>query len=84
MLREVSIHFEGCSKDSMYFSFLLFSYIILLYTGLVTIIYDIHCSLFSYIYDDVCCFSPISPYVVSLLSLYTCFFMYTIFISVSH
>ena len=32
-----------------------------------------------YIYDDVCCYSPISPCVVSFLSLYTCFFMYVIF-----
>ena len=40
--------------------------------------------IFIYIYDDVCCFSPIFSYVVSFLSLYTCFFMYAIFISVSH
>ena len=35
--------------------------------------------MFIYICDDVCCFSPISPCVVSFLSLYTCFFMYAIF-----
>ena len=48
----------------------------------------IHCTLFSYIYDDddddVCFSSPTSTCVVSFLSLYTCFFMYAIFISVSH
>ena len=41
-------------------------------------IYDIHCPLFLYIYDDVCCSSPISPCVIFFLSLYTCFFMYAI------
>ena len=30
------------------------------------------------IYDDVCCYSPTSPCIVSFLSLYRCFFMYAI------
>ena len=34
--------------------------------------------------DDVCFSSPTSTCVVSFLSLYTCFFVYAIFISVSH
>ena len=65
---------------SLFFSF----YISLLYTGLVTIY--LHALYFTFhIYDDDECFySPISTYVVSFLSLYTCFFMYAIFISVSH
>ena len=65
----------------LFFS-LSFSYIILLYTSLVTI-YLWHTLylflMYIYIYDDVCCYSPISPCVVSFLSLYTCFFMYVIF-----
>ena len=36
-----------------------------------------------YIYDDVC-FLHLPLHVLFLFSLYTCFFMYTIFISVSH
>ena len=39
---------------------------------------------FSYIYDDVCSFSPIPLRVFSFHSLYTCFFMYAIFNFVSH
>ena len=65
----------------MFFPFLYLSYIILLYTSLVTIFlitYIVLLFLF-YIYDDVCCYSSISPYVVSFFSLYTCFFMYAIF-----
>ena len=65
----------------MFFPFLYFSYIILLYTSLVTIFlitYIVLLFLF-YICDDVCCYSSISPYVVSFFSLYTCFFMYAIF-----
>ena len=62
------------------FLFSLFSYSILLYTGLVTI-YLWHTLylflIYIYIYD-VCWFSTISPYVVSFLSLYRCFFMYAI------
>ena len=55
-----------------------------LYTGLVTIftyfmlIFDI------YIYIWCVSSSPSSTCVVSFLSLYTCFYMYTILISVSH
>ena len=69
----------------MYF-FFLFSYISLLYTGLVTIIIMTYIVLYFLIYDDdVCSFSsPISTCVASFLSLYTCFFMYAILISVSH
>ena len=65
---------------SLFFSF----YISLLYTGLVTIY--LHALYFTFhIYDDdVCFYSPISTYVVSFLSFYTYFFMYAIFISVSH
>ena len=68
----------------MYF-FFLFSYISLLYTGLVTIIFIyIHCTLSFISDDDVCFSSPISTCVVSFLSLYTRFFIYAIFIFVSH
>ena len=50
-----------------------------LYIGLVTIYLWHTLYLFLiYIYDDVCSYSPISPCVVSFLSLYTCFFMYAI------
>ena len=69
------------------FFFFLFSYIILLYIGLVTIYLCHTLYLFSYIYIyiyDVCFFSPISQCVISFLSLYICFFMYAIFIFVSH
>ena len=39
-----------------------------------------HCTFFIvYIYDDVVIISPISPCVISFLSLYTCFFIYAIF-----
>ena len=46
----------------------------------------IHCTLFSYIWWWCMFFfsSPISTCVVPFLSLYTCFFMYAIFIFVSH
>ena len=74
---------EGCSEDFMYFYFF-FCYIILLYTSLMTIFLRHTLYLFSHIYDDVCCSSPISLYVVSFLSLYTCFFKYAIFIFVLH
>ena len=50
-----------------------------LYTGLMTIYLWHTLYLFLiFIYDDVCYYSPISLCVVSLLSLYTCFFMYAI------
>ena len=44
----------------------------------------IHCTLFFVYDDDICFSSPTSTCVVSFLSLYTCFFMYAILISVSH
>ena len=64
----------------IYFSFLSFCYIILLYTGLLTIYlwHTLYLFLID-IYDDVCYFSPICQCVVSFLSLYTCFSMYAIF-----
>ena len=56
----------------------------IMHTGPMTI-YDIYCNLFFHMYVMMMyVFSPISPCVVSFLSLYTCFFTYTIFISVSH
>ena len=72
------LYIYGCSEDLMYVSFL---YLLLHYpfTSLVTIFLWHTLYLFLiYIYDDVCCYSPISSCVVSFLSLYTCFFMYTI------
>ena len=66
----------------MYFLFL-FIYISLLYTDLVTILS--HTLYFIFIYDDDVCFSsPTYTCVVSFQSLYTCFFMYAILISISH
>ena len=74
------LYFEGCSEDYMYFSFLYLSYFILLYTSLVTIYWWHTLYLFLIIiYDDVCSYSPISPCIVSFLSLYTCFFLFAIF-----
>ena len=65
----------------MYFLFF-FIYISLLYTGLVTVLHTLY---FIFIYDDDVCFSsPTSTYVVSFLTLYTCFFMYVTLIYVSH
>ena len=73
--------FEGCSENFMYFLF--FFIYVLLCTGLVTIY--LHTLYFIFIYDDDVCFSsPTSTCVVSFPFLYTCFFMYAIFISVSH
>ena len=46
--------------------------------------YIVFIYIYIYIYDDVCCFSSISLCVISFFSLYTCFFIYAIFISVSH
>ena len=67
----------------MYF-FFLFSYISLLYTGLVTIIIMTYIVLYFLIYvDDACSFSsPTITCIVFFLSLFICFFMYAIFISV--
>ena len=69
--------FEGCSEAYMYFSFFLVTLAscTLTYIVLYFLIYD----------DNVCSFSsPTSTYVVSFLSLYTCFFMHAILISISH
>ena len=67
----------------MYFLFFLI-YISLLYTSLVTIL--LHTLYFIFIYMMMMYVfpSPISTCIVSFLSLYRCFFMYAIFISVSH
>ena len=80
------ISFEGSSKDLCMFLFFLFRYIILfvhrscdhLVIANIVLIYLL------YIYDDVVIISPISPCVVSFLSLYTCFLCMQSFISVSH
>ena len=64
----------------MYFSFFLVTLasctsVIMTYIALYYLMYD----------DDVCSFSsPTSICVVSFLSLYTCFFMHAILISISH
>ena len=60
-----------------------FYYISLLYLGFVTIIFKNIVLIFIYD-DDVCFSSPTFICVVSSLSLYACFFMYAIFISVLH
>ena len=60
-----------------------FYYISLLYLGFVTIIFTYIALIFIYD-DDVCFSSPTFTCVVSSLSLYACFFMYAIFISISH
>ena len=57
------------------FLFFLFEIHFVLYMGLVTII-DIHCSYIPYIMMYVFFFPPISSYVISFLSLYTCFLYY--------
>ena len=46
--------------------------------------YYIHCNLFLCIWWWCIFYSPTSACIISFLSLYTCFFMYSIFISVSH
>ena len=52
------------------------------YTFGLVIIY-LHTLYFIFIYDDVVCFAlPTSTCVISFLSLYICFFMYTILIFV--
>ena len=60
-----------------------FYYISLPYLGFVTIIFTYIVFIFTYD-EDVCFSSPTFTCIVSSLSLYTCFFMYTIFIFVSH
>ena len=74
------IDLEGCSEVLMYFLFFLLYLVYWSYDHLLTyIVFYFH------IYDDGVCFSSlISLCVVSFLSLYTCFFMYAIFIFVSH
>ena len=65
----------------MYFSFFLVtlaSCILILRPIMTYIVFYFH------IYDDVCFSSPNPTCVVSFLSLFTCFFMYAIFIYVSH
>ena len=66
--------FEGCSEVLMYFSLHVpWSYDHFLHTLYsLTYIY-IH----THIYDDVCFFHLDLTCVVSFLSLYTCFFLYT-------
>ena len=67
----------------MFFLFF-FIYISLLYIGLVTIyLHTLYVTFHKYD-DDVYFSSPISTCIVSFLSLYTCFFIYAIFIFVSH
>ena len=77
--------FQGCSEVYMYFSFFLVTlasciqvfwpFFIMTYIVLYFLIYD----------DDVYSFSlPTSTCVVSFLSLYMCFFVYAIFISISY
>ena len=56
----------------------------LLYTGLVTLYWYIVYLSFLIYKTMMYISSPICPCVISSLSLYTCFFMYTIFVSVSH
>ena len=66
------MYIEGCSEDSCIFSFLsildtLFLCILVLWP------LDIHCTYIWSIYILMYAISPISPCVVSFLSLYTCF-----------
>ena len=66
------------------FLFFIFSYIILLYTGLVTILLLTYIVLI-FIYMIMYVVFHLSLHVLFLfLSLYTCFFMYAIFIFVLH
>ena len=52
----------------------------------MTIFFMTYIVFYFLIYDDDVCsfFSPTSTCVVYFLSLYTCFFMYAIFISISY
>ena len=66
-------------RGSVYLLVVLGASFSFLYTGIVTILLIAYIVfIFIYICVDVCCFSPISPCVVSFLSLYTYFFMYAI------
>ena len=77
--------FEGCSEVYMYFSFFLVAL-----ASCTPILWPIllwHTLYFIFlIYDNGVCsfYSPTFTCVASFLSLYTCFFVYAIFISVSH
>ena len=85
----MSILFEGCSEVLTYFLFILLPHVYWYYDHSFI---DIHCTylliyIYIYIYMMMMMMyvsSHISPCVVSFLSLYTCFFMYAIFISASH
>ena len=70
-------------RGSVYVLVILKASFSFLYTGLVAIFTYIVLIFDIYIYDDVC-FLHLPLHVLFLFSLYTCFFMYTIFISVSH
>ena len=64
------IFFEGCSEDSCIFSFFsILDTLSLVYWSSDHLTYIV---LIFGLYIDVC-YSPISPCVVSFLSLYTCF-----------
>ena len=70
-------------RGSVYLLVVLGASFSFLYIGFVTIYW--HTLYFTFhIYDDVCFSSPITPCVVSFPSLYTCFFIYAIFISISY
>ena len=81
MLGGVSIYFEGCSEDYLYFSFLLSLDTLSSCTPVLRppLIYDIHCIYFSFIYMMMYVVSHLSPSIVFFLSLYTHFLMYAIF-----
>ena len=70
-----SVHiFEGCSEDFCIFSFLSTSNILYLVYWYCDH-FDIHCTYIWFIYILMYVLSPISPCVVSFLSLYTCFLL---------
>ena len=71
-------------RGSVYLLVVLGTSFSLLYTSLVTIFTYIVLIFYIYIYIWCMSSSPIFTCVVSSLSLYTCFFMYTILISISH
>ena len=70
----------------MYFSFLLYYPLVHWSCDHLFMTYIVFIYIYIYIYMMMMIYvsSHISPCVVSFLSLYTCFFMYTIFIYVSH
>ena len=71
-------------RGSVYLLVVLEASFSFLYTGLVTIFTYIMLIFDIYIYIWCMFSSPTSPCIVSFLSLYTCFFMYAIFIFVSY